>query len=216
MPARLILCRHAFASACERERSHARRHNAPEYYNAAPAYIFGPSFACFGRFGGVTFEQELAPGMKSVISKDAGAKADLLVANGDKVTFGKHSLEVRATPGHTNGCVTYVLNGGDACFTGDALLIRGCGRTDFQGGSAATLHDSVHQQVFSLPETCVVYPAHDYKGHASSTVLEEKTLNPRLTKSKDEFIAIMNNLGLPYPKQIDKALPLNLVCGIQE
>ena len=160
--------------------------------------------------------QELAPGMKSVISKDAGAKADLLVANGDKVTFGKHSLEVRATPGHTNGCVTYVLNGGDACFTGDALLIRGCGRTDFQGGSAATLYDSVHQQVFSLPATCVVYPAHDYKGHASSTVLEEKTLNPRLTKSKDEFIEIMNNLGLPYPKQIDKALPLNLVCGIQE
>jgi sulfur dioxygenase len=112
--------------------------------------------------------------------------------------------------------VTYVLNGGAACFTGDALLIRGCGRTDFQGGSAATLYDSVHQQVFSLPETCIVYPAHDYKGHASSTVLEEKTLNPRLTKSKDEFIEIMNNLGLPYPKQIDKALPLNLVCGIQE
>ena len=160
--------------------------------------------------------KELVPGMKSVISKDAGAKADLQLANGDTVTIGKHSLEVRSTPGHTSGCVTYVLNGGAACFTGDALLIRGCGRTDFQQGDPGQLFDSVHSQVFSLPDTCVVYPAHDYKGHSSSTVLEEKTLNPRLTKTKEEFVQLMNALGLPYPKQIDKALPLNLMCGIQD
>jgi len=156
------------------------------------------------------------PGLKSVIAKDSGAKADVLLGHGDKVTIGKHTLEVRATPGHTSGCVTYVLNGGKACFTGDALLIRGCGRTDFQQGNAGTLFESVHREIFSLPDDCVVYPAHDYKGNTCSTVLEEKTLNPRLSKTKDEFIAIMDNLGLPYPKQIDNALPLNMVCGIQE
>jgi sulfur dioxygenase len=90
------------------------------------------------------------------------------------------------------------------------------GRTDFQGGSAAKLYETVHAQVFSLPEDCVVYPAHDYKGHAASTVGEEKTLNPRLTKSKDDFIELMNNLGLPYPKKIDASLPANMVCGIQD
>lgn len=125
-------------------------------------------------------------------------------------------LEVRATPGHTDGCVSFVLNGGEAVFTGDAVLIRGCGRTDFQGGSAEKLFESVHQQIFSLPSTCLLYPAHDYKGHSVSTVEEEKTKNPRLTKTKDEFVEIMANLGLPYPTQIDRALPLNLVCGIQE
>jgi sulfur dioxygenase len=160
--------------------------------------------------------QGLLQGMKSVISKDAKAKADMLIGHGDKITFGKHALEVRSTPGHTDGCVTYVLNGSKACFTGDALLIRGCGRTDFQGGSAARLYDAVHEQVFSLPENCAVYPAHDYKGHAASTVGEEKKLNPRLTKSKEEFIELMNNLGLPYPKKIDASLPANMVCGIQD
>lgn len=123
--------------------------------------------------------QKLVPGMRSIISKDAGAKADMLVGHGDKVAFGKHSLEVRATPGHTSGCVTYVLDDGVACFTGDALLIRGCGRTDFQQGDAGVLYESVHSQVFTLPDTCVVYPGHDYKGHASSTVAEERTSNPR-------------------------------------
>jgi len=160
--------------------------------------------------------QELVPGMKSVIAKAAGAKADMLVEHGEKIAFGKHSLEVRATPGHTDGCITFVLNGGTACFTGDAILIRGCGRTDFQGGNAAMLYTKVHEQIFSLPDTCNLYPAHDYKGMTSSTVLEEKTLNPRLTKTKDEFIEIMNNLGLPYPNQIDRALPLNLLCGVQD
>jgi sulfur dioxygenase len=78
------------------------------------------------------------------------------------------------------------------------------------------LYTKVHEQIFSLPDTCNLYPAHDYKGMTSSTVLEEKTLNPRLTKTKEEFIELMNNLGLPYPKQIDRALPLNLMCGVQD
>eukprot|EP00286_Rhodomonas_abbreviata_P021438 CAMPEP_0181292044 /NCGR_PEP_ID=MMETSP1101-20121128/2293_1 /TAXON_ID=46948 /ORGANISM="Rhodomonas abbreviata, Strain Caron Lab Isolate" /LENGTH=236 /DNA_ID=CAMNT_0023396481 /DNA_START=16 /DNA_END=726 /DNA_ORIENTATION=- len=158
----------------------------------------------------------LVPGMKSVISKASTAKADEFIEHGDVIKFGAHSLEVRATPGHTDGCVTFVLNGGKMCFTGDAVLIRGCGRTDFQAGNSGQLYESVHTQIFTLPEDCVLYPAHDYKGLTSSTVGEEKTKNPRLTKTKEEFIEIMANLGLPYPKQIDRALPLNLVCGIQD
>jgi len=154
------------------------------------------------------------PGVRSVIAKDSGAKADVHVAHGDRVEFGDAFLEVRATPGHTEGCLSYVCD--NMVFTGDALLVRGCGRTDFQGGSAETLYDSVHAQIFTLPDDTVVYPAHDYKGHRSSTVGEEKRLNPRLSKSKAEFVEIMGNLGLPYPKKIDEALPLNLVCGIQE
>jgi sulfur dioxygenase len=121
---------------------------------------------------------------------------------------------VRATPGHTAGCVSYVFD--DKVFTGDALLIRGCGRTDFQEGSSETLYHAVHSQIFTLPDDTVVYPAHDYKGHRSSTVGEEKRLNPRLSKSKPEFVDIMNKLELSYPKKIDEALPANMVCGIQD
>ncbi|KAK3236781.1 Polypeptide N-acetylgalactosaminyltransferase 3 [Cymbomonas tetramitiformis] len=151
------------------------------------------------------------------ITGTGAIKADIYLLPGEKVCFGERYVEVRATPGHTDGCVTYVSqdNGGMA-FTGDALLIRGCGRTDFQQGSPETLFDSVHSQIFSLPETFRVYPAHDYKGRHHSTVLEEKTLNPRLTKTKEEFKSIMDNLGLPYPKKIDAAVPANMVCGIQD
>jgi len=148
---------------------------------------------CWIRMSSLTVVlQELVPGMKSVIAKQAGAKADVLVENGEKVSFGKHSLEVRSTPGHTDGCVTYVLNNGLACFTGDAVLIRGCGRTDFQAGDPAKLYESVHTQVFTLPDDCVLYPAHDYKGHSSSTVQEEKTLNPRCVA---RAVAICNYAG---------------------
>ncbi len=101
-------------------------------------------------------------------------------------------------------------------FTGDALLIRGCGRTDFQSGSAYDLYDSVHTKIFTLPDDYLVYPGHDYKGQMSSTVGEEKNFNPRLTKNKEAFKEIMDNLNLPNPKMIDVAVPLNLVCGIQE
>ena len=124
-------------------------------------------------------------------------------------------MQVRATPGHTNGCVSYVLPG-CAVFTGDALLIRGCGRTDFQQGDAGALYDNVHAQILSLPPDTRVYPAHDYKGLTMSTVGEEKALNPRLTKSKADFQALMGGLNLPYPKRIDVALPANLKCGVQD
>ncbi|KAJ8933903.1 hypothetical protein NQ314_013702 [Rhamnusium bicolor] len=87
-------------------------------------------------------------------------------------------------------------------FTGDALLIRGCGRTDFQEGSPETLYHSVHNKIFTLPESTLLYPAHDYKGMTVTSVEEEKRLNPRLTKSVKEFIELMNNLNLSYPKQI--------------
>jgi sulfur dioxygenase len=99
-------------------------------------------------------------------------------------------------------------------FTGDALLVRGCGRTDFQGGSAETLYESVHGKLFTLPETCTVYPAHDYRGQTASTIGEEKTHNPRLSKDKDSFVDIMAKLGLSYPAKIDVALPANEKCGI--
>ena len=154
------------------------------------------------------------PSVKSVIAEASGAKADVKVKHGDRVSFGDLHVEVRATPGHTAGCVSYVFD--DKVFTGDALLIRGCGRTDFQEGSSETLYDAEHSRIFTLPDDTVVYPAHDYKGHRSSTVGEEKRLNPRLSKSKPEFVDIMNKLELSYPKKIDEALPANMVCGIQD
>lgn len=95
-------------------------------------------------------------------------------------------------------------------FTGDAVLIRGCGRTDFQEGDAATLYNSVHRKIFTLPEETKLYPAHDYKGMTCTTVGEEKRLNPRLTKSLEEFVKIMDNLNLPYPKMIGKSVPFSV------
>jgi len=142
------------------------------------------------------------------------AKSDEKFEHSHKIEVGDISLEVRHTPGHTNGCVTYVDHEGGAAFTGDTLLIRGCGRTDFQEGCSKTLYNSVQTQIFSLPEHFSIYPAHDYKGNTSSSVQEEKQFNPRLTKSESEFVGIMENLGLSYPKMIDKALPWNLNCGV--
>lgn len=99
-------------------------------------------------------------------------------------------------------------------FTGDTLLIRGCGRTDFQGGSASTLYHSIHSRLFTLPDTTAVYPAHDYKGLPYSTIGEEKKYNPRLTKSEADFVKIMDTLNLPMPKKINEAVPANMKCGI--
>nr|BAN21129.1 beta lactamase domain [Riptortus pedestris] len=160
--------------------------------------------------------KKLLPGCKSLISKASGAKADVFVNPSDTVVFGNHSLSVLPTPGHTNGCVTYLCEKQGIAFTGDTLLIRGCGRTDFQEGDPGTLYESVYKYIFSLPGNFKLYPAHDYKGFTYTTVGEEKELNPRLTKSKEEFINIMNNLNLPYPKKIDVAVPANKVCGLQE
>ncbi|XP_039220295.1 persulfide dioxygenase ETHE1, mitochondrial [Crotalus tigris] len=160
--------------------------------------------------------KQLLPGCRSVISKDSGAIADLLIQEGYHLKFGDFALEARSTPGHTDGCLTYMLNDKTMAFTGDALLIRGCGRTDFQQGSAETLFDSVHKKIFTLPGDCLIYPAHDYTGQTVSTVEEERTLNPRLILSKEGFVELMNNLNLPKPKQIDIAVPANLKCGIQD
>ena len=160
-------------------------------------------------------------GALTAVSKDGGAPcANVLVGNGDTLTFGRHTIEVRATPGHTDGCVTYVVRDGDRtmAFTGDALLIRGCGRTDFQQGSAQRLFHSVHDQIFSLPKDTFVYPAHDYLGRTMTTVGEEFELNPRLGggRSEEEFVDIMTSLKLARPKKIDEAVPANLQCGMPE
>ncbi|XP_019720884.1 persulfide dioxygenase ETHE1, mitochondrial isoform X2 [Hippocampus comes] len=123
-------------------------------------------------------------------------------------------LTVRETPGHTDGCVTLVTQDEGVAFTGDALLIRGCGRTDFQQGCSKRLYASIQQKIFTLPDRCLVYPAHDYLGQTVSTVGEERAFNPRLTKSLEDFVAIMNNLNLPKPSKIDISVPANLVCGV--
>ena len=146
------------------------------------------------------------------------ACVDRNLIHGDVLRFGRYTLEVRSTPGHTNGCLTFVVeaNGQTLAFTGDALFIRGCGRTDFQQGDAATLYRSVHGQIFSLPEDTIVYPGHDYRGHTMSTVAEEKAHNPRLNANITEvgFVEIMDGLNLAHPKRIHEALPANLACGL--
>lgn len=152
------------------------------------------------------------PNVTSGIAAAAGATADLLFSPGQELRFGRHTLTVVSTPGHTAGCCSYYTTaGGGAVFTGDALLIRGCGRTDFQQGSPATLYESVHGKLFTLPPCTTVYPAHDYRGRVKSSVVEERALNPRLTKSKEGFIEVMQGLGLPYPKKMDVAVPANMV-----
>ncbi|XP_059162532.1 persulfide dioxygenase ETHE1, mitochondrial-like [Physella acuta] len=156
------------------------------------------------------------PTCKSVIAEVSKAKADVHVKEGDHLKFGKFELEVRSTPGHTDGCLSFVLHDKSMVFTGDALLIRGCGRTDFQQGSASTLYDSVHKKILSLPKNFMIFPGHDYTGQTMSTVDEELRFNHRLTRSKSEFIKIMKELNLPYPSQIEKALPANMVCGLYE
>jgi sulfur dioxygenase len=141
--------------------------------------------------------------------------ADRALAHGDRIEFGRRALEARATPGHTDGCMTYVLDDRSMAFTGDALLIRGCGRTDFQQGSAHALYRSVREQVFSLPDGCLLYPAHDYCGLTASSVGEERLFNPRLGGQilEDDFVGYMTHLGLAHPKQMDVAVPANLRCG---
>ena len=153
-------------------------------------------------------------GSKSVVHRDAGAMCgDLLVTDGVHIIVGTIDLEVRYTPGHTNGCISFFA--GDRIFTGDSLLIGGCGRTDFQSGDSGQLYDSIHHQIFSLPDEVIVYPGHDYNGNTQSTVGEERKNNKRLGggKSREDFIKIMSELKLAYPKYIDVALPANQACG---
>lgn len=153
---------------------------------------------------GTGYLKQLIPSVQSVISIKSGAKADKHIDNGDVLEFGRHTLKALSTPGHTSGCITYVNYEQGVLFTGDTLLIRGCGRTDFQEGDSRTLYESVHNQILSLPDNYKVFPAHDYKGQTESSVGEERKFNPRITKSLDEFIQIMDNLNLPPPKFIGK------------
>lgn len=150
---------------------------------------------------------------KTCVSKNSGVRcADVLLSDGDELRFGRHTLKVLETPGHTNSCLTYII--GDKLFTGDALLIRGNGRTDFQQGSAEKLYDSI-QKLFNLTGDFTVYPAHDYIGQTKTTIELEKKFNPRIGngKSKAEFVKTMSQLKLANPKKIMEAVPANIVCG---
>ena len=153
------------------------------------------------------------------ISQHAGVEgADTTFAHGDHIKFGSRYLEVRETPGHTSGCVTFVLDDETMAFTGDAVLVRGCGRTDFQQGDPSALYRSIQSQILVLPDATKLYPAHDYRGITMTSVVEEKQFNPRFGGqiSEQDFAGYMNNLGLPHPGQIDIALPANLRCGRPE
>jgi glyoxylase-like metal-dependent hydrolase (beta-lactamase superfamily II)/rhodanese-related sulfurtransferase len=148
----------------------------------------------------------------------AAARAEnvtLPLAHGDRLTFGGRWLEVRATPGHTNGCLSFVLDDQSLAFSGDALLVRGCGRCDFQQGNAHSLYRSITEQIFSLPDSCLLYPGHDYTGRSVTSVAEEKAFNARLggNASERDFVGHMENMKLPHPHKIAEALPGNMRSG---
>ena len=139
---------------------------------------------------------------------------DYALEEGKPFVVGSLNIEPLHTPGHTDGHFSYRL--AERVFTGDALLIDGCGRTDFQNGDAPTLYKSVQEKLFRLPEDTLVYPGHDYQNRRVSSIGQEKTRNPRLgdQKTLQEFIEIMGNLNLPYPRFIDYAVPGNRLCGV--
>jgi len=155
------------------------------------------------------------PHVKSAIAAVSGARADICLQEGDKIHFGNRYIRVLSTPGHTDGCLSFVLDDNTAVFTGDAVLIRGCGRTDFQQGSAEKLYHSITTKIFTLPDSCYLYPGHDYNGNLYSSVGEEKAYNNRLGygRTLEQFKDIMANLNLAPPKQIDKAVPANMIDG---
>ena len=153
-------------------------------------------------------------GCWAIVPKNAQAEcADQFLADQEVLTMGSIEIQAIATPGHTDSHHAYFVNQ-TYLLTGDALLIRGCGRTDFQGGDAGTLYDSVTQRLFILPDQVLVYPGHDYKGLTVSTIGEEKQYNPRFVgRDHAQFIALMNRLNLPYPKKMMEAVPTNQECG---
>jgi len=155
----------------------------------------------------------------TVLSGDyAAEEVDVAAKDGTVLVFGDCALTVRATPGHTNGCLTLVTQDQTMAFTGDCLMIRGAGRTDFQSGSVHTMWHSIREQIFTLPDSCLIYPGHDYLGRTVSTVGEEKHFNPRIggDAKEEDFAGYMNNLGLPHPRLLDIAVPANLRCGKPE
>lgn len=153
-------------------------------------------------------------GAKTAVSKLAGVSCvDTGLEDGQELKLGTKTIRAISTPGHTDTCMTFAFEG--MVFTGDALLIRGCGRTDFQQGSSDTLFESVREKLFTLPDDTVVYPGHDYRGLTSSTIGLEKAFNPRLgvKNSREDFKRIMSELKLAHPKKIQEAVPANLACG---
>lgn len=156
-------------------------------------------------------------GVQTAVSEDAQVDCvDIPLSDGQKLKFGSYEIEALSTPGHTDSCMSFYSEG--MVFTGDALLIRGCGRTDFQQGSSDKLFDSVRGKLFTLPDETIVYPGHDYRGHTKSTIGEEKKYNQRLNLeiSKDSFVQIMKDLKLANPKKIHEAVPANLGCGVNK
>ncbi|RUA06348.1 MAG: MBL fold metallo-hydrolase [Gammaproteobacteria bacterium] len=139
------------------------------------------------------------------------ACADILIKDAERLAFGDYELIAMTTPGHTDGCMSFVID--DKVFTGDALLIRSCGRCDFQGGSAEKLYDSI-KKIFTLPKETLVYPAHDYGGRTVSSIWEEKTFNEMIGNvDKAEFVRRVNAMNLSLPAKIHVAVPANQVCG---
>ena len=156
---------------------------------------------------------KIASGASSAVGEACGAQGyDRALNDGDTIEFGSERLAVLATPGHTPGSMCFVWR--DCVFTGDTLLIGGCGRSDFQNGDAHALYASITRKLFKLPLTMRVYPGHDYEGRTDSTIGAERAANPRLAgTSEDDFVALMAALNLPRPKRIDEAVPLNRMAG---
>lgn len=153
-------------------------------------------------------------GAKTVLSANSGVECvDHLLEDEESISFGQFKITGLMTPGHTNGCMSFVCE--NMAFTGDALLISGTGRTDFQQGSSEKLYESITKKLFTLSDETILYPGHDYRGMSSSTIGIEKKLNPRIgnNKSKAEFVKIMSELKLAHPKKIHEAVPANLLCG---
>ncbi|MFW6050421.1 MAG: MBL fold metallo-hydrolase [Myxococcota bacterium] len=151
-------------------------------------------------------------GAQTVASEKGADCVDVRVRHGDRLPLGRHVIEVLETPGHTDDSVSYLVDG--QVFTGDALFVRGTGRTDFQNGNPDQLYDSLTRVLFALPDDTVVWPGHDYRGHTVSSIGEEKRHNPRIAgRTRAQFVEIMRTLGLPRPRKIDEAVPANRECG---
>jgi sulfur dioxygenase len=152
---------------------------------------------------------------------DVGTAA-VQLRDGDTLAFGREAVRALHTPGHTAGSVCFLWQpAGEAAerhvFTGDTLLIQSCGRTDFQSGSAEQLYDSITRKLFTLPDTTLVWPGHDYHGRTQSTIGAEKTTNPRLAgRTREEFVQTMDGLGLPRPRRMDEAVPANQRSGLRQ
>ncbi|MEH2266416.1 MBL fold metallo-hydrolase [Nostoc sp.] len=153
-------------------------------------------------------------GCLGVVPENTGATyADRYIAGGNILELGNVQIEAIATPGHTDSHIAYLVND-THLLTGDALFIRGCGRTDFQNSDAGSLYDAVTQKLFTLPDDTLVYPGHDYQGQTVSTIGEEKSWNPRFAgRSRNQFIELIKNLNLPQPKKMPEAIPANQHCA---